>query len=242
MTKNTQTQRNSEILGKNNLTAISRLKTSHKDAPLIHIIQELRDNCVISEVRINKEKLQKNQLFKCCPINGDSILKAADKIQKTSSKRIPNEPQEPTAPAWEKVADLEMSQNDCLLSSPLEIISSKNKGHTKRRNIAGGRLLQKRLSKSNFSFKPPDTKEPPAKPPRSSMSFEENLSTSTATTSLSVREAERVVDNFLVAKGYTIPMISKGKSQGPNFKSRISDESPKESYINRDKWSKFQLL
>jgi len=48
----------------NPLTAFSSLRAVGDDAPLIHIIQELRDNCVISELT---RVCVKNQFPSCIP-------------------------------------------------------------------------------------------------------------------------------------------------------------------------------
>lgn len=185
----------------------------------------MRDNCVISEVRINKEKLQKRQHFK-----------HSNKSQESSTFGTPVESREPTAPAWE----LGMSQSDCLPSSPLENNSKKSE-RTSRRNVAGGRLLEKRMSNQHFIYKPPSAKDPPQKPPRSSLSCEEGSLMSTVSTSLSVREAEKVLDKFLAEKGYIIPKISEEppKDSKPN-KSPTNTKSGRETFVGKDKLRKFQ--
>ncbi|XP_059226407.1 uncharacterized protein LOC106091731 isoform X2 [Stomoxys calcitrans] len=170
-------------------TAISRLDTSHKDDPLIHIIQELRDNCVISEVRVNRRLLQTNR-----KINSENCVKRY--LKKTSlspkentvrsySQNTPFEIHAPSAPPIENIFE----------ETPDKIVCKSN-----RRNGAGGLLLQKRISKTNIKYKANGPTKPPLKPPRSSISFDDKSSVTNMSTSSSVREAECILDAFLASR------------------------------------------
>ncbi|XP_073812167.1 uncharacterized protein isoform X2 [Musca autumnalis] len=195
------------------ISAISRLETTGKDAPLIHIIQELRDNCVISEVRVNKNKLN----YRCSKDKSNSdraknkvsekTYKDLHKKQSTNRHSMPMEPHTPSAPPLDNISE--------------ECPSMTEKTQTVRRHKAGGRLLQKRLSISNAKYKQRESNDPPPKPPRSSLSVGENSSKSSSSTSSSVREAERILDEFLANRGYKNKRTADASKNLPHY-SRIS--------------------
>ncbi|KAL7736556.1 hypothetical protein ACLKA6_015200 [Drosophila palustris] len=186
------------------LTAVSSLRAVGDDAPLIHIIQELRDNCVISEVRVNKQKLPGPQ----CSTSPSKQKKALPKMQKT--ERIEYQP---TAPALSNISEQETPLEECddfqteatsLAGDSLHSLRRKSR----RSSSGGGRLLQKRLSTGGqVNFKPRDVHLPPPKPPRrstQSLDGKTSLSSLTSTTP-SVRDAERVLDEFLRKHGVQLP-------------------------------------
>lgn len=185
------------------LTAISRLRAVGGDGePLIHIIQELRDNCVVSEVRVNREKLPVSTTNSCRHRNSQT-LKA------TATKQVNYKPiaYEPSAPVLSNISEqesaLEEEQEKEMLSAEP---SSRRSSRSRRSSGGGGRLLQKRLSQSEAKYKARNAqqKPPPPKPPRcSSRSLD---GTSLTSTNPSVREAERVLDEFLRKRGVCVPV------------------------------------
>ncbi|XP_053966268.1 uncharacterized protein LOC128868324 [Anastrepha ludens] len=213
----------------NELTAISRLETSAPDAPLIHIIQELHNNCVISEVRVNKHKLQANRQGQ--HLNARQESKSSP--QKTRQPHPTTYMHEPTAPPLEsyiladkqaqnkretfprpvldKISELDSLSDAFAYSTPLTS-SSKHTDTGRRRHKAGGRLLQKRLSLSSVHSKPRRSLQAPPKPPRTYLCLEEKSSASSITsTSTSLREAERILDEFLIRRGAMVK-DSEGKT------------------------------
>lgn len=209
----------STTVSTNQLTAISSLETSPVDAPLIHIIQELRGNCVISKVKVNKHKIQANQETTQKNIQFKDQTKAthfSSNQMKSFNQSIP-ESYTPTAPTLEKFTEFENSKtigND-LKSSKLK--NSKMCSECCGRRLSrGGILLQKRLSTTQFAYKPRNTKEAPPKPPRSIRNSGDQSYGSSESTSPSVREAERVLDDFLKKKGFKVTM--EGNSNSVNEK------------------------
>ncbi|XP_034479735.1 uncharacterized protein LOC117785674 [Drosophila innubila] len=210
----------------NPLTAFSSLRAVGDDAPLIHIIQELRDNCVISEVRVNKQKLPSTG----CSTSSSKL--ASSKQKKTLPKMQKTERIEykPTAPALSNISEQETPLEECddfqLEATSLagdSLHSTRRK--SRRSSSGGGRLLQKRLSSGGqVNFKPRDVEQPPPKPPRrstQSLDGKTSLSSLTSTTA-SVRDAERVLDEFLAKHGVQLPTSkvdnsSKVKSKRKSF-------------------------
>ncbi|XP_023298971.2 uncharacterized protein LOC111681432 [Lucilia cuprina] len=200
---------------RNQLTAISSLETGTNDAPLIHIIQELRNNCVISKVRVNKDKLHPIKSQNNLSSNGNKVHTVTHKTahfndQKKQNKsdindkrlfyRFSSEKHTPTAPTLEKLSEFDSTpKTDEFQSTPVETIKKCTKCSESRRS-AGGQLLQKRLSNTQFTYKARNIKQAPPKPPRSSLTYDDKYFRSDST-SPSVREAERVVDDFLKRKG-----------------------------------------
>ncbi|EDW85603.1 uncharacterized protein Dwil_GK23171 [Drosophila willistoni] len=191
------------------LTAVSRLCTTDENAPLIHIIQELRDNCVVSEVRVNRHKLSEtSRRSKSQPVMTPKVGIIQPRIY------------EPTAPPLSNISE----QND---SAPIEedhhlieeVGTSLKSGRSRRSSSGGGgRLLQKRLSsQGEVSFKTRDALKPPPKPPRRvTQSLDGKFSLSSLTsTCASVREAEQVLDEFLKSRGIQLP-----KSSSPTKKTK----------------------
>ncbi|XP_037805989.1 uncharacterized protein LOC119600043 [Lucilia sericata] len=219
---------------RNQLTAISSLETGARDAPLIHIIQELRNNCVISKVRVNKHKIQPIKSQNNLSSNGKNIHTATQKAahfkdQKKQNKsdinhqrsfyRSASEKHIPTAPTLEKLSELGSTLNaDEIQSTPVETIK-KCTQCSERRRSAGGQLLQKRLSNSQFTYKARNIKQAPPKPPRSSFILDDKYFRSSDSTSPSVREAERVVDDFLKRKGLSTTVGDPNKNVTKTIKS-----------------------
>uniref|UniRef100_A0A1A9WQI6 PH domain-containing protein n=1 Tax=Glossina brevipalpis TaxID=37001 RepID=A0A1A9WQI6_9MUSC len=202
-------------------TATSHLEASGKDEPLIHIIQELRDNCVISKVRVNKHKVPGNHrsgsgrgaMLSTGNKGVNFISIEPSKTPRGTSHRAPLDPHTPTAPPLEKISEHE---------TPGTVMSSLN-GSIRQRHKAGGKLLKKRLSNSTQrSYKSHNIHEPPPKPPRSSLSLDDKSSAFTFTsTSSSVREAERVVDEFLAKRGYAYGNGNKEKESAEALRKKI---------------------
>uniref|UniRef100_A0A0A1XNB3 Ribosomal RNA large subunit methyltransferase N n=1 Tax=Zeugodacus cucurbitae TaxID=28588 RepID=A0A0A1XNB3_ZEUCU len=204
----------------NELTAISRLETSAPDAPLIHIIQELHNNCVISEVRVNKHKLQasrqQSQSLKTPP----KIKSSPEKVTRSHMTRNMCEPTAPPSDGWtapnkpvktkretftgpvlDKISEFDSISDAFVYSTPLTS-SSKTTDSSRRRHKGGGRLLQKRLSLSSVHYRPRRSLQAPPKPPRTYLCLEEKSTVSSlSSTSPSLREAERILDDFLIRKG-----------------------------------------
>lgn len=211
------------------LTAVSSLRAVGDDAPLIHIIQELRDNCVISEVRVNREKLP----------TGKSCSKVATCCATSTKRKAPQpKPQrsecieyKPTAPALSNISEHEtpleeyheMDDNEptASLAGDSQVTSKSRRSSRRSSSGAGGRLLQKRLSNGMVNFKTRDAQQPPPKPPRrSTQSLDEKFSLSSLTsTTPSVRDAERVLDEFLRKHGVQLPGSAAAKSQKSKRKS-----------------------
>ncbi|XP_017488709.1 PREDICTED: uncharacterized protein LOC108376957 [Rhagoletis zephyria] len=217
----------------NELTAISRLETSAADAPLIHIIQELHNNCVISEVRVNKHKLQTNSQTVENSNVGQAFKLSPQKQTKPHSTRLVHEPTAPPlesftlakkqaqskrdtfhGPVLDKISELDSLSDAFTFSTPLTS-SSKHTDSGRRRHKAGGRLLQKRLSLSSVHSKPRRSLQAPPKPPRSYMCVEETSAVSSlSSTSPSLREAERILDEFLIRKGAMVREAEKKAAKG----------------------------
>lgn len=204
----------------NELTAISRLETSAPDAPLIHIIQELHNNCVISEVRVNKHKLQASRQ-QSQSLNTPQITKSSsEKVTRTQMTRNMCEPTAPPIDSWtaankpvkmkretfagpvlDKISEFDSISDAFEYSTPLTS-SSKHTDSGRRRHKSGGRLLQKRLSLSSVHYRPRRSLQAPPKPPRTYFCLEEKSTVSSlSSTSPSLREAERILDEFLIRKG-----------------------------------------
>lgn len=170
-----------------------------EDEPLIHIIQELHDNCVVSEVRVNRHKLS------------DSSSRCRHRsTQREPTKMLSYEPiaYKPSAPVLSNISEQESAveqdqEKEELATEP----PSRRSSRSRRSSGAGGRLLQKRLSQGQVSFKARNSQLPPPKPPRRiSQSLDGKLSQSSLTsTNPSVREAERVLDEFLRKRGVQVP-------------------------------------
>uniref|UniRef100_A0A0K8UBP1 Uncharacterized protein n=1 Tax=Bactrocera latifrons TaxID=174628 RepID=A0A0K8UBP1_BACLA len=206
------------------LTAISRLETSAPDAPLIHIIQELHNNCVISEVRVNKHKLQASRQ-QSQSLNIPRITKSlSEKVTRTQMTRNMCEPTASPLDSWntankpvkmkretfagpvlDKISEFDSISDAFAYSTPLTS-SSKHTDSGRRRHKGGGRLLQKRLSLSSVHYRPRRSLQaPPPKPPRTYFCLEEKSTVSSlSSTSPSLREAERILDEFLIRKGVMV--------------------------------------
>lgn len=218
----------------NQLTAISSLETSPIDAPLIHIIQELRGNCVISKVKVNKHKIQANQNKQSLQQKNIQFKDQRTEIksnQKKSFDQTMPELYTPTAPTLEKCGDLKTPD---FKSSQLKN-SKKCSECCERRRNGGGQLLQKRLSTTHFSYKPRNTKEAPPKPPRSTRNYNDQCCGSSESTSSSVREAERVVDDFLKKKGYRITECDNAKTKDDIEKKSERTKPSKKLYSDKRK-------
>ncbi|KAH8272947.1 hypothetical protein KR018_012255, partial [Drosophila ironensis] len=179
------------------LTAVSRLSAANEaDAPLIHIIQELRDNCVVSEVRVNRQKLPEKQ--PSCRFS--SSLGKASKMQAYEALAF-----QPSAPVLSNISEQDSAVEE------KEETSERRTSRSRRSSSGGGRLLQKRLSQGQLNFKARDSQLPPKKPPRrSNQSLDGKSLTST---NPSVREAERVLDDFLRKHGIPVPEASHSSRQ-----------------------------
>lgn len=208
------------------LSAVSSLRAVGDDAPLIHIIQELRDNCVISEVRVNREKLP----------TGKSCSKVATCTKRKAPQPKPQRTKEcieykPTAPALSNISEHETPLEEyhemdgdeptASLAGDSQVTSKSRRSSRRSSSGAGGRLLQKRLSNGLVNFKTRDAQQPPPKPPRrSTQSLDEKFSLSSLTsTTPSVRDAERVLDEFLRKHGVQLPSSAAAKSQKSKRKS-----------------------
>ncbi|XP_017108088.2 uncharacterized protein [Drosophila bipectinata] len=210
---------------KSPLTAVSRLSAvDGDDAPLIHIIQELRDNCVVSEVRVNRQRLP--QTASCCQQRNSRIkackLEAYEAIAyKPSAPVLSNISEQDSAVEEELAKDFQQVKE-----MPTTEASSRKSSRSRRSSGGGGRLLQKRLSLTQVNFKARDVHQPPKKPPRrSSQSLDGKCSQSSlASTNPSVREAERVLDEFLRKHGIQVPVSN------PEAKSSRKKESQRRSY------------
>ncbi|XP_061389433.1 uncharacterized protein LOC133324613 [Musca vetustissima] len=228
---NTQEQNELRVSNCPQISAVSRLETTGKDAPLIHIIQELRDNCVISEVRINKKKL--NSSYRSYKPNCESFKKGNQEMhikQNTVSSPILLESHQPSAPPLYSI-----SRDDSY---------NKEKHNMEKRNKAGGRLLQKRLSNSNAKYKRRENNDPPPKPPRCSLSAEEKSSKSICSSSSSVREAERILDDFLVRRGYNRQILdntSKNVKVDQPLSKQNANEQEKEKHKSHPLGTEDQL-
>lgn len=208
------------------LTAVSSLRAAvGEDAPLIHIIQELRDNCVISEVRVNREKMPKGK------------NSCSSKVPTTTKRRAPQPTEcieyQPTAPALSNISEQETPLEECChemmekeppasLAGDSQVTSKSRRSSRRSSSGAGGRLLQKRLSGGSVNFKTRDAQQPPPKPPRrSTQSLDDKFSLSSlSSTTPSVRDAERVLDEFLRKHGVQLPSSAKPESYGKSQKSK----------------------
>lgn len=102
-------------------------------------------------------------------------------------------------------------------------VTSKSRRSSRRSSSgAGGRLLQKRLSGGSVNFKTRDAQQPPPKPPRrSTQSLDDKFSLSSlSSTTPSVRDAERVLDEFLRKHGVQLPSSAKPESYAKSQKSK----------------------
>ncbi|KQS63051.1 uncharacterized protein Dere_GG20008, isoform B [Drosophila erecta] len=199
------------------LTAVSRLRAvAGEDEPLIHIIQELHDNCVVSEVRVNRQKLSDS---------GSRCRHRSTQPTRETTKMLSYEPiaYKPSAPVLSNISEQESAvdeehEKEGLTTEP----PSRRSSRSRRSSGAGGRLLQKRLSQGQVSFKARDSQLPPPKPPRrSSQSLDGKLSQSSLTsTNPSVREAERVLDEFLRKRGVQVPVSKLEPSRKKDNKRR----------------------
>ncbi|XP_037940787.1 uncharacterized protein LOC119673801 isoform X2 [Teleopsis dalmanni] len=216
------------------LTAFSRLETTTNDEPLIHIIQELHNNCVISEVRVNKEKALTQGSYSQ-PESKKITLKG--EVNKTSPVK---EWCKPTAPPLEKITENDSISDTSTYVSALDK-TIKCDECTHRKHKAAGRLLQKRLSATSGQIKPRNIKEPPPKPPRSSIGFEHKDSVSSlVSTSPSVREAELIVDKFLVSRGVKIN-TSPAKLRNKDTSRKSGNDLPHKSVSKSDKRKSYPL-
>ncbi|EDV36674.1 uncharacterized protein Dana_GF11828, isoform A [Drosophila ananassae] len=193
---------------KSPLTAVSRLSAvDGDDAPLIHIIQELRDNCVVSEVRVNRQRF---------PQSASSCQHRNSRIKASKLEAYEAIAYKPSAPVLSNISEQDSAVEEEELQQELEVekemptteASSRKNSRSRRSSGAGGRLLQKRLSQTQVNFKARDVHQPPKKPPRrSSQSLDGKCSQSSlASTNPSVREAERVLDEFLRKHGIEVPV------------------------------------
>ncbi|XP_030239729.1 uncharacterized protein LOC108654371 isoform X2 [Drosophila navojoa] len=215
----------------NPLTAVSSLHAVGDNAPLIHIIQELRDNCVISEVRVNRDKLSGiNQSKKTTTTSTSNSSATSSKLKATAPKMRQCEAvtYQPTAPALSNISEHEtpLEESEHLLTEQTSLAggSFHSTRRSSRRSSSGGRLLQKRLSHGQVNFKTHDIEQPPPKPPRrSTQSLDDKFSLSSLTsTTPSVRDAERVLDEFLRKHGVKLPTaekenLSKTKSKRKSY-------------------------
>lgn len=202
----------------NPLTAVSSLRAVGDNAPLIHIIQELRDNCVISEVRVNRDKLSGIKQPTSTTTTKRSSLKPSSKLKVAAPKMRQTEAvdYQPTAPVLSNISEHETpleESEQALLTEQTSLAggSLHSTRRSSRRSSSGGRLLQKRLSQGQVNFKTHDMEKPPPKPPRrSTQSLDDKFSLSSLTsTTPSVREAERVLDEFLRKHGVQLPTTQK---------------------------------
>ncbi|XP_041448748.1 nucleolar protein dao-5 isoform X2 [Drosophila obscura] len=179
------------------LTAVSSICAVGDDAPLIHIIQELRDNCVVSEVRVNRQKL-----------TGSDCQPRSSPVKTCKVQAFEPIAYKPTAPALSNISESAVEEEpETAPTEPTSMQSARQSARSRRSSGAGGRLLQKRLSQGLVNFKTRDSQQPPPKPPRRScQSLDGKLSLSSLTsTTPSVREAERVLDEFLRQRGVRVP-------------------------------------
>ncbi|EDW60034.2 uncharacterized protein [Drosophila virilis] len=199
------------------LTAVSSLHAVGENAPLIHIIQELRDNCVISEVRVNREQLARASASNS---TAAKLKVAAPKMRKTECIDYA-----PTAPVLSNISEQETppEESEQALQTGGSLQSTRRSSR-RSSSGAGGRLLQKRLSHGQVNFKTRDMELPPPKPPRrSSQSLDGKLSLSSlSSTTPSVRDAERVLDEFLRKHGVKLPAtklenLPKAKSKRKSY-------------------------
>ncbi|XP_033254662.1 uncharacterized protein LOC117194125 [Drosophila miranda] len=197
------------------LTAISSICAVGDDAPLIQIIQELRDNCVVSEVRVNRQKLQ-----------GSGCQPRSSPVKTCKVKAYDPITYNPTALSniSEQDSALEEEPQMAQTELPTSLQSARQSSRSRRSSGAGGRLLQKRLSQGLVNFKTRDFQEPPPKPPRRScQSLDGKFSLSSlASTTPSVREAERVLDEFLRQRGVPVPSSNNNSPRKDKISKRRS--------------------
>lgn len=216
--------------------AISRLEISDKDAPMIHIIQEWRDQCVYSEVRVNKYKIEgrAQRLAGNTPVTAQRARKkscVSYKIKEDSDKRyfsstdsckenkklsqgIPLDVHTPTAPTLEKIIGQEngVEYNANCINNGRHVSQSKLQPiGVKYRHLYGGRLLQKRLLTAALIRGERNLKSNKLTPPKTLKTgtnlWRDASVSSTTSTSTSVREAEQVIDQFLLMHGYKVPQV-----------------------------------
>lgn len=176
----------------NCIRAISTLEEDFKsDAPMIHIIQQIHNNCVISEVRVNKSHLRgpvplPRKTRRSCPA---PVIEEIVEVTEEEEQPVCKEPSTPPKKSCNKAGKL--------LEKRLSY-------------SAGQKEKPKRAYQTDvFSTLPKGT--PPPKPPRSARSLYSSKSKSTDTLdddssqTSSLRNAERVLNSFLKSKGYEVP-------------------------------------
>ncbi|XP_055839136.1 uncharacterized protein LOC129907094 isoform X2 [Episyrphus balteatus] len=184
------------------VTAISKLKDSSRTskAPLIHIIQEIHNNCVVSEVRVNKNKIH----YKSPPSSKKQTVTKPGVIN--VSEDIPFKPH---SPAYvDRVSEIDSLTEEFQQSS----LNTSSRSSDKN----GGRLLKKRLSGTRIEYKPKNLSTPPRKPPRNIPAA--NSARTSISTAPSIRDAEKILDDFLRLKGIPIPKVTqKHKNDRKSF-------------------------
>lgn len=183
------------------IKAISTLEEDlNSDAPMIHIIQQIHNNCVISEVRVNKSHFRGSDSIprsnrKSCPAAVNVIEEVSETIEEEVA--VSSEPQTPKRHS-ERAGKL------------LE----------KRLSYSAGQKEKPKKSYQTDIFSTLPKGTPPPKPPRSARSLLSNsrssdtLDDSSQTSSL--RNAERLLDKFLKSNGYEIPKYPpKGRKSLP---------------------------
>lgn len=184
------------------MRVISKLETSTRDAPLVHIIQELKNNCFISEVKVNTNQTNSSLLYR-----KKRKVENHNELNYYPFQKNP----EPTAPTLDlllKSKTQKEAKNNRVF--PLVDESVQNIECKSSRHKLGGFLLKKRLSHSDFNFKPRNQVNPPPKPPRTSFCSETKSWGSSASTTSSVKEAEKVVDEFIAKSEFrTTSILSK---------------------------------
>lgn len=169
------------------IKAISTLEEDlDSDAPMIHIIQQIHNDCVISEVRVSKSHLRGSnplpKIRKSCPA---AVIEEVSEVTEEEETETCSEPQTPKRHS-ERAGKL------------LE----------KRLSYSAGQKEQpKRAYQTDvFSTLPKGT--PPPKPPRSARSLNSNSKSSDnddSSQTSSLRNAEKLLDKFLKANGYEVP-------------------------------------
>ncbi|XP_055918963.1 uncharacterized protein LOC129951002 [Eupeodes corollae] len=184
--------------------AISKLKDSSRNskAPLIHIIQEIHNNCVVSEVRVNKHKINHKS-----PPSKKQMT--AEQTIINGTEDIPNK--KPHSNTYvDRVSEIDSLTEEFQQSS----LNTSSRSSDKN----GGRLLKKRLSSTRIEYKPRNHLTPPRKPPRNILVANGSRKRASTSTASSIRDAEKILDNFLREKGIPIPKLAqKEKNNRKSF-------------------------
>lgn len=164
------------------IKAISTLEEDlNSDAPMIRIIQQIHNDCVISEVRVSKSHLRGSlttpKIRKSCP-----------------------------AAVIEEIS--EVTEEEVEAQTPKRHSGRAGQLLEKRLSYSAGQKEKpKRAYQTDvFSTLPKGT--PPPKPPRSARSLNSNSKSSDnddSSQTSSLRNAERLLDKFLKANGYEVP-------------------------------------